>query len=357
MGEKTEQATPKKLRDAKRKGQVAKSQDFPAAFTFIVSIAATLASIPFFYDQLGGMIIACFKLINEPNKEQLITSLFGQAILSIAMCSIPVLVVTMFIGILTTFVSVGPVWAPEVFKFDIKKFNPVENIKAKFKVKTLVELLKSLFKVFVAAYIVYGIVRSGLDTITHTIGMPVLQACAVFAAFLKEVIIKVGLFFIVIAIFDISYQKHTFSKEMKMEKFEVKQEYKDTEGDPHIKSRRRQIAHEIAYQDNPASGAARAKGVVTNPTHLAIALDYEKTIDPCPFIIAMGQGPLAEEIIRVAEENKVPIIRNIPLAHKLWEDGKLFQYIPEETYEPVAEILHWIQSLQFENEMDTGAGT
>jgi len=182
--------------------------------------------------------------------------------------------------------------------------------------------------------------------------MPVLQSCILFSEFLKEVIVKVGLFFVIIAIFDLLYQKRVFEKDMKMEKFEVKQEYKDTEGDPTIKSRRRQLAQEIAYQEGPSSAAAGAKAVVTNPTHIAIALDYDKTLDPCPFIIAMGQGPLAEQIILVAEKHNVPIIRNIPLAHKLWEDAKLFEYIPEDTYEPVAEILRWVASLQesFEDE-------
>jgi len=140
MGEKTEKATPKKLRDAKRKGQVAKTQDFPAAFTFVVSVATTLAMIPRLYDHLGELVKACFKLVSEPNLEQVISAIFYQSFLIILLCSLPVLIAVMFTGILSTFIVVGPVWAPEVFKFDIKKFNPVENLKSKFKMKTFVEL-------------------------------------------------------------------------------------------------------------------------------------------------------------------------------------------------------------------------
>jgi len=345
MGEKTEKPTAKKLRDARRKGQIAKSQDFPAAFTFIVSMAVTLGMVPFLYSHLGSFLVTCFKLVTEPNLEQSLGALMMQCIMLIFVCSIPVLMVTAFMGALAVFFTTGPVWAPEVFKFDIKKFNPVDNLKGKFKMKTFVELIKSLLKIFIAACLVYQVMANSIGTLTQTVSLPIVEAFALYAVFLKEVIIKVGIFFIVIAVADLAYQRHTFEKEMKMEKFEVKQEYKDSEGDPHIKSKRKQIAQEIAYQEGPAGGAARAKAVVTNPTHLAIALDYEKQLDPCPFVIAMGQGILAEQIIMIAEKNKVPIIRNIPLAHRLWEDGKLYEYIPEQTYEPVAEILRWIAAL------------
>lgn len=348
MGEKTEKASPKKLRDAKRKGQVAKSQDFPAAFTFIVSMGVTLSMIQFLYTNMGELLTSCFKLVAEPNLDEVITALFMQSFYVIFLCSMPVLVIVAFSGVLATFLTVGPVWAPEVFKFDIKKFNPVENLKGKFKMKTFVELLKSLLKIFIASLLVYQVVSNSLPVLIKTVSLPLLPAFEVFAVFLKEVIMKVGLFFILVAVFDLAYQKHAFAKEMKMEKFEVKQEYKDSEGDPHIKSKRKQIAQEIAYQDGPAGGAARAKAVVTNPTNLAIALDFDRELDPCPFILAMGQGPLAEQIIKIAERNKVPVMRNIPLAHKLWEDGRLYEYIPEDTYEPVAEILRWIASLQEE---------
>ncbi len=350
MGEKTEKATPKKLRDARRKGQTAKSQDFPAAFTFVISMAVTLAMSTALFTQLGQLIMGCFSLATNTNLEETLVGLFYQAFYVIFSCSMPVMIIVSLCGMLVTFLTVGPVWAPEVFKFDIKKFNPIDNLKAKFKVKTLVELLKSLFKISIAGYIVYDIMMKNMGQLTQTISIPVLESAAIFAIFLKEVVLKVGLFFVTIAVFDLFYQKHTFEKEMKMEKFEVKQEYKDSEGDPQIKGKRKQIAHEIAYSEGPAAGASRAKAVVTNPIHLAIALGFDREVDPCPFVLAMGMGPLAEQIIKIAEKNKIPVIRNISLAHKLWEEAKLYEYIPEDTYEPVAEILRWIASLEIEQE-------
>ncbi len=350
MGEKTEKATPKKLRDAKKKGQVAKAQDLPAAFTFVISIAATLGLSRFLYDQLGGFIISIFKMIPHPDLERGISSIFMESFYLMFLCSIPVLCIVSFVGVLITFLSVGPVFAPEVFKPDIKKFNPIDNLKAKFKMKTVIELLKSTLKIFIAGWIVYGVMYKSIPVLTQSVSLPIYGALQIFYYFLIEVITKVGLFFVIVAIFDFMYQKHTFSKEMMMEKFEVKQEYKNTEGDPHIKGKRRQIAQEIAYQEGPAGGMKRAKAVVTNPTHLAIALGYEREIDAAPYIIAMGENILAERLIKIAEDLKIPVIRNIPLAHKLWDEGDIYEYVPEETYEAIAEILRWIASLSEQDE-------
>lgn len=347
MGEKTEKASPKKLRDAKRKGQIAKIQDLPAAFTFIFSCAIVLGMSQFLYSKLSSFIISTFKMITTtPELEQVIPSVFMESFIVIFLCSIPVMLAVSFIGSLVTFLAIGPVFAPEVFKFDIKKFNPIDNLKAKFKMRTLVELLKSLAKIALASYIIYQIMYKSLPVLIQTVSLPIMGALAVFNTFLIEVIVKVGLLFIVISVADFIYQKKDFAKEMRMEKFEVKQEYKNTEGDPHIKGKRRQLAQEIAYQDGPTGGIRRAKAVVTNPTHLAIALAYDSGLDPAPYIVGMGDGSLAERMIKIAERYNIPVMRNIELAHNLWDNGEIYEYVPEDTYEAIAEVLKWVASLQ-----------
>ncbi|CDZ80700.1 Yop proteins translocation protein U [Candidatus Rubidus massiliensis] len=345
MAEKTEKATPKKLRDARKKGQVAKSQDLPSAFTFIFSIWAALALSGWLYQQIGDFTTATFKFISAGNWDVAIPQLFNQSLYVILTTSLPILGIVSFIGVLVTFLSVGPVFAPEVFKFDIKKFNPIQNLKQKFKMKTLVELLKSLFKVGIAAYLIYGVIYNSLPVLIKAASLPMIQALLVFNTFLLEAVIKVGILFIAVAAFDFFYQRKTFNKEMMMEKFEVKQEYKNTEGNPEIKGKRRQVAQEIAYSDGPTSGVRRASAVVTNPTHLAIALAYEREVDAAPYICAMGKEMIAEQIVKLAEKHEIPIIRNIPLAHNLFENGELNEYVPEDTYEAIAEILRWIANL------------
>lgn len=352
MAEKTEKATPKKLRDAKKKGQVAKSQDLPSAFTFVISIWVILAMSQYLYDYLGGFIISVFRLIPESHLDSLLPELYFQSAIVIFLASIPVLAIVAIIGTLINFLVVGPMFSFEVFKFDIKKFDPVQNLKQKFKLKTLVELLKSVLKISIASYIIYDVMLKSLPVLIKTVSMPMMSSLLIFNAFLMEVVIKVGLFFIIVAVADFVYQKRSFATEMKMEKFEVKQEFKNTEGDPQIKGRRKQMAQEIAYQEGPSAMLKHAKAVVTNPTHLAVALGYRRECDVAPYILAMGKDMLAERMIKMAGELGIPVIRNIALAHKLWEEGELYNYIPETTYEVVADILRWLNSLSTDEPLE-----
>lgn len=346
MGEKTEKATPKKLKDAKKKGQIAKSQDLPAAFTFIASVAIVISLAGSLYNELSGFMVGTFRAVTVSDLPTAILTLFYKAIEVIFLASIPTLGLVTLLGITVNFLAIGPVFAPEVFKFDIKKFNPVENLKAKFKLKTLVELLKSLFKITLATYIIYLVMYKSIAVLIHTVSMPISGALIVFNAFLQEVVFKVGFLFLVIAIADFVYQKKSFAKQMMMEKFEIKQEYKNSEGDPQIKGKRRQIAQEIAYQEGPAGGIKKAAALVTNPTHLAIAIGFERDVDVAPYVLGMGKDHLAELMIKMADKYNVPVLRNIPLAHKLWEEGEVYEYVPEETYEALSEILRWVASLK-----------
>jgi type III secretion protein U len=345
MAEKTEKATPKKLRDAKKKGQVAKSQDLPSAFTFIVSIWVVLGMGAFFYRNLSEFLVGTFRLIPNGDLTNTLSQLWFDSASLIFTCSMPPLVIVAMVGVLINFISVGPVFAPEVFKFDPKKFDPIQNLKAKFKLKTLIELIKSLIKIGVASYLIYKVMVSSLPVLIRTVSIPMSAALLVFNSFLMEVVIKVGLFFIIVAIADFAYQKHNFGKEMMMEKFEVKQEYKNTEGDPHIKGKRRQIAQEIAYSEGPTGGVRRAQAVVTNPTHIAVAIGYEKEMDAAPYIIAMGKDLIAERIVVLAKRHNIPIIRNIKLARQLWDNGEIHEFVPEDTYDAIAEIIRWINAL------------
>lgn len=350
MGEKSEKATPKKLRDARKKGQVAKSQDFPSAFTFIVSISGILALSSHLYTYLSGYMVSMFRGI--PAHEQLTNragGMLNEVMTVIFSTSMPIMIVVSLIGVLVNFLIIGPVFSMEAMKPDLKKLNPVTNIKNMFKLKTFIELLKSIMKISGALILIYSVIYSSLDEIVSTCMMPFYGASIVFASFLKKVVLRIGIFFIMVGVFDLVFQKRNFAKEMKMEKFEVKQEHKDTEGDPQIKSKRRQIAQEIAYQEGPGA-TKRAKAVVTNPTHIAVALEYEAEDEPAPKIATMGLDTVAEEIIRVAQDFDIPIMRNVELAQTLYYKGTISDYVPEETYEAIAEILKWVGKLEEEKE-------
>lgn len=347
MAEKTEKATPKKLKDARKKGQIAKIQDLPAAFTFVVSISATLAAISYLFEQMGGFFVMILKEVSFVGEgfEDRIGGYFYIALQVILSASLPIMGLVCIVGVLISFLVVGPVFSFEAMKFDLKKLNPIEGIKQKFKLKTLIELIKSIAKITGAAIIIYMIIWNKLAEIISTALMPVLGSAMVVNDFLVSAALQVGLFFLFIALFDLAFQKRNFAKEMMMEKFEIKQEYKDTEGDPMIKGKRRELSREIAYQEGP-SAAKRARAIITNPTHIAVALKYNPLEEPAPLILTMGVGTVAEQIIKIGIENKIPIMRNVDLARALYTKGKISDYIPEDLYGAVAEIIKWIESLE-----------
>lgn len=353
MAEKTEEATPKKLKDARKKGQVAKSQDFASAFTFVISISVTLGLSGYLFERLAAFIIATFKMAaSHEDLQDRIGGAMLESLLLIFNTSIPIALLTTIVGVFVGFLIVGPLFSFESMKPDLKKLDPISNLKNLFKMKTFFELIKSILKITGALILIYSVMWGSIPEIIATAALPVYGISEVFNNFLVQVLIRVGIFFLLVAIADLIYQKKAFAKEMRMEKFEVKQEYKDTEGDPHIKGKRKQIAQEIAYQEGPAA-IKRSKALITNPVHLAVALSYQGTNDKAPKILALGKGVIAEQMMKLAVDYNVPIMRNVVLAQTLFEKGTLYQYIPEETYEAVAEILRWIEGLENHEVIDS----
>ena len=204
------------MRDARKKGQVAKSQDLPSAFTFVVSIWATVMMSNTLYHYLGDFLIEIFKKVPSGhaggNLEAILSSMFLESFNVIFYASLPVMAIVTVVGVLVNFLVVGPVFSTEVFKFDPKKFDPIQNLKSKFKLKTLVELAKSIIKISVAAWIIYDVMYKSLPVLIQTVSMPMISALLVFDAFLMEVVLKVGLFFLAVAIFDFAYQKYNFGQ-------------------------------------------------------------------------------------------------------------------------------------------------
>ena len=346
MAEKTEKATPKKLRDARKKGQVAKSQDFPSAITFIVAISLTLYMSSYLYNQIVGYMIEIF--VAAPKTDLKVTAPYfvkTRLITVILMSSLPIAGLVSVVGVIVSFLVVGPTFAVEVFKPNFKKFNPIDNLKQKFKMKTLVELIKSVFKIFGAAVLLYFAIYHDIEYLVATVALPPAVSLQIFKKIIYKVAIWIGVYFILIAVIDLIYQRFNFAKEMKMEKFEVKQEYKDTEGNPEIKGKRRQLAQEIAY-DEGTTKMRRAKAVVTNPHDIAVAIGYEPEKYKAPWIIAMGTEKLALAIIAEAEKYNIPIMRNVPLAHQLLEEGEVNRLVPESTYDAIGEILLYVVSLR-----------
>lgn len=336
--EKTEDATPKRLREARKKGQVAFSQDMNTIVILIAAFGLVVFMRGYIGDELQSFMQSNFELVSRKDMStemvfiELIRS--GMTFLRIM---VPFLVAIMVFAIGVAFLQVGPIFSAEPLKPQGKKLNIVENIKNMFKITTFVELLKNIAKItliFLIAYLVIvDSLREVVLTVTATPDKSTYLAARLAAVFLAKVFVV----FIVIAIIDLMVQRWQYKKQLRMTKDEVKREYKQDEGDPLIKSARKHLHQELAMSDTRQAVSA-SDAVITNPTELAIAIKYDDKEMAAPQIMAKGQRIFAQMIRSVAEELHVPVIQNVPLAWTLIE-LEIGDEIPEELYAAVAEIL------------------
>lgn len=336
--EKTEEATPKRLRDARKKGQVSKSRDLNTVFILIVAFGALVALKDDIIDHFKIMLHKAFTIASETtiDDEELFLraeDFFIEYIKTVA----PYLGIVALAAIVIGFLQVGPVFSAEPLKPQMKRLNMIQNLRNMFKITLLVELIKNILKIFLVFFLAYITVKSYLSQIVLTITGTIPQSAAVAAAVIVSFLIKVLICFIIVAVIDFGFQRWHYKKELKMSKEEVKREYKQDEGDPLIRSHRRQLHQEIAMSDVKQSVAA-SDVVITNPTEVAIAVKYDESAMMAPQVLAKGQRLFAEMIRDVAKENNIPIVQNVPLAWALLE-LEIGDEIPEELYAAVAEIL------------------
>lgn len=349
-GEKTEQPTQKKLRDAKKKGQVAKSQDLSSAVMMLVAVGVLWLSSDF----LGGLFKTAFiEHLNYATTSQgeftdaVVFAALWSGIKLLAMASAPLLLVIFLLAFAVNFLQVGPLFAPESLKPDFNKLNPVGAFKNKFfKAKSYIELGKTILKIIITATIVYMILSGSIPDLLKLTMQPIPIAVTFVLNLTLRIFLTVGLAFLVIGGADYFLQMYLHRKELMMTKQETKEEYKEMEGDPYIKAKRKAIHREIISQST-AAAVRKANVVVANPTHLAIALSYETGSGNAPVIVAKGADLMAAQIREIAGEAGVPITRDVPLARALYE-FEIDDEIPEELYEAVAVVLRWVYELSEE---------
>jgi len=343
--EKTEEATPKRLRDARKKGQVAKSRDLN---TIVILIGACVL-LAFLKGDMGQELRTMFQTTFEAAVRNDITTelLFkaGQATFFSYVKTIgPFLIGIVVIALTVAFLQIGPIFSAEPLKPQIKRLNAIENLKNMFKVTTLVELFKNIAKLSLIFYLAYLVIADNLTAVVFTVTSTPEKSMQVASHVLVSFLSKVFVVFIVIAIIDLMVQRWHYKKQMKMTKEEVKREYKQDEGDPLIKSARRQMHREFAMSDTKQQ-VKTSDVVVTNPTHVAVALRYDDKEMMAPEITAKGQRLFAEAIREYAKEFNIPIISNPPLAWTLIEFD-IGDEIPENLYAAIAELLVYVYNLK-----------
>lgn len=346
-GEKTEQPTDKRLRDARRKGQVAKSQDLTSALLLLSAVivlwlaggyAANLLRTTM-RDQISNA--ASFQ--GNLDRAAAVAAISGGAKV-MAMVLMPLFVTLFTLAALVGYLQVGSIFSFESIKPDLKKLNPAEAFKQKFfKSKPYIELLKTILKMVISAVVIGAALWSTRRDVVLLMHQSTGTVASYTVGVIFSICLKVGLAFLALGIADFFLQRFLHLKEMKMSKQEVKEEWKESEGDPLYKSMRRQMHRDILSQSMMAA-VPRADVVLVNPTHVAVAIRYDRTEMSAPVIVAKGAELLAAKIREVAKEVNVPIMRDVPLARALYE-LEIDAEVPEELFEAVAGVLRWVYQL------------
>ena len=351
-GEKTEPATSKKLQDARNEGQVAKSQELNSA----LSLIALFIMLKIFISYIGDNLFQIFALIYNKIPDIIDESIGGMTpylaamvvnntLIVILKILAPVFIIGFLVALLSNIFQVGWKVTGKPMKPKFSKLNPLSGFKRIISKDSMFELLKSIAKVGVITYVAYTSIRGHQDELFLVYDIPLLQVVLLVGSIVLDAGLKISMVYLVLGLADWFYQKHKFKEEMKMTKQEVKDEYKNTEGNPEIKGRQRSRMRE-ASQRRMMQNLPSADVVITNPTHYAVAIRYDASQYSAPIVVAKGEDFLARKIKDAAKEHQIEIVENKPLARMLYANVDVGEEVPPELYQAVAEVLAFVYSLR-----------
>lgn len=340
--EKSEPPTEKKIRDARKKGQVAKSTDVSTTGLLLV-VFAFFTVLKYWYIQRCLDILTYPTLFYEEPFDEVYKTVIIGLFIKLIILIIPLLSLVAVMAIFINFIQIGPLLTFEPLKPDLKKLNPIEKLKQLFKKRNLIEFLKSIIKTVFLGYLIYRVVLWAIDPLLK---IPFAGLGAIFEILfpiMKIFAINVSIAYVIVAVADFFFQKSQHFTDLKMTKDEVKREFKEMEGDPLIKGERRQLHQELAMSDTVQS-TKKASALITNPEHIAVAIFYAEGVVKLPVVTAKGKDHIAQMMIKVAQENNIPIMRDINLARALYEIPE-YNYVPSDLVKPVATVLKWAKEL------------
>ena len=344
-GEKTEMPTPKKLRDARQKGQVCSSKDIVSTAILVVLFAVLAWMGIALTDDMEGFLRFLSTSVERNGVEEVRESSKLAAIL-ICKHSFIFVFVAAVIGIVGNVAQIGFLFTIEPIVPKMEKLNPVEGAKKIFSMKNLFEFFKNVVKVCFLTYLLYKIIWVSVPELLTMCYGTVDDIFPCLKLMLKRLAVYTAFGYIVIAIVDRLFQGRNFTKQMMMTKDEVKREYKEMEGSQEVKQEQRRFRDEILNGPDPAKAAKKSSVVVTNPTHLAVGIRFNAEESPLPRICAIGAGRIAKIIRETALAEGIPIMEDRPLARALYAEGKIEDFIPDSLIEPVAEVLKWAKQIQ-----------
>lgn len=354
--DKTEDASDHKLQEERKKGTVMKSQDVISTLGLIAAVGAMYGSASFMYNQIKDFWV--LKWTDFHTYDMKSRSFFWDTVEVIGVVSMtlaPVLAACFLMGIIANVAQIQLLFTVEPLKPALKKINPISGFKQIFSVKSLVELLKQLVKLAIVGWICWSAVGGEIEQFKLAPSMDLMDTVGLVGELTMRIVKNVLIGMVVIAGLDYVFQKKQFAKQMKMSHKDLKDEYKETEGNPHIKAKIRQKMQQGA-QGRMMAEVPNANAVVTNPTHLAIAIKYNKDDCPVPTVVAKGERLMAQAIKLKAEDHDIPVVENVELARALFGACEVGQAIPTELYKAVAEILAYVMKLKKKKELRRRGG-
>lgn len=346
---KTEDATPKKLQDAKKKGQVAKSGDLNGAGSFFM-FTLLLGGLGNHLFQNGYAYIRSSLSRTPPElvTESFLRNIFLDDLIQAILILLPFFALAMVVGVITNLVQVGFIFTTETLKPNIKKLNPLEGFKNMFSKKTFLTLIKNLLKLVFVFYLTYKTLTTEFVKILNTGNIGTEDIFPFFIDFVKTVSMDIAIIIFLLGIMDYILERQEWKKNLKMSKQDIKDEYKQMEGDPHIKGKRQQRQREISM-GRMMEDMKDSTVVITNPTHLAVVLRYDTGVDKAPVVTAKGAEHIAKNIREKAKEYKIPIIENKPLARAMYKEVEIGDTVPMELYQAIAEVLALVYEMERKN--------
>jgi len=344
--EKTEQASPKKQADARKKGQVPTSRDVSSAMLILVIVLIFKGLGPAFFENIKGVMVQTFSsLTMAPMTAGAFTSLMQQGMFTVLVIVGPIIGIMTLVGGLSVVVQHGILWTPDPIMPQFSRIDPLAGFKRIFSVTAIANLTKTVLKFLVIGFVAYKVFRDELPIVITMTQLSLPEIVDMSGAVLGRLVLKLGLVVAVLGAADLGFQRWEHERKLKMSKQEVKDEAKQSDGSPLVKSRIRSLQREMAkkrmMQDVP-----KADVIVTNPTHLAVALRYKASDNSAPRVVAKGAGFIAERIKALALEHHIPIVENKPVARRLFKTVEIGKEIPSDIYRAVAEILAYVYKLK-----------
>ncbi|MBF0314031.1 MAG: flagellar biosynthesis protein FlhB [Oligoflexia bacterium] len=342
-GEKTEEPSQHKMEEFRAKGQVAISKELNAILALFVAIMVVILSSFYMYEVMSEFFEWAynlnFKLIFADQEK--FKGVLQYSVLVVLKSILPILVAMFVIAIVSNVVQVGFVFAPEILEWDPNRINPLNGIKRLFSTKTLFDTLKGVFKLVVVTFVTYLILKKEIVSFGGLIHVGFLESFLFGKAIFLKVVMMILIGLTIVAVADFAWEKYQYRQKLLMSKQEVKEEHKEREGNPEIKQRIRSIQREMSRRRMMAK-VPEADAIISNPTHISVAIKYDPQAMVAPMVIAKGADFVALKIREIAKSHNIPIIENVPLARSLYQTVKIGEIIPRDLYKSVAQIIAFI---------------